>query len=95
MPELTTRLEGRIRRDFRAGDADEVVGCLAGLPVELFDFQDPERVMAAVVLASEGRLDRFISLFRLLQVDWRDALVAGGLAGDDWPDRLDAELPDT
>lgn len=95
MAELTRRLEARIRGDFRAGDADEVIGCLTGLSVELFDFQDPERVMAAVVLASEGRLDRFFPLFRLLKVDWRDALVAGGLAGEDWPDRLDAELPDT
>jgi hypothetical protein len=52
-------------------------------------------MMAAVVLASQGRLDRFFPLFRLLKVDWRDVLVAGGLADEDWPSRLDAELPGT
>jgi len=29
------------------------------------------------------------------ETDWRDALVAGGLADDDWPDRLNEELPDS
>jgi hypothetical protein len=28
-------------------------------------------------------------------VDWRDVLVAGGLADADWPDRLNVELPDS
>ena len=93
MAELSRRLESRIRRDFRAGDADTVISYLAGLSDESFDYQDRERVMAALVLAANGRLDRFIRAFRLLKVDWRDVLVAGGLANEDWPSRLDAELP--
>ncbi len=60
-----------------------------------FGRQDPERILAAVVLASRGRLDRFFPLFRLLKADWRDVLVAGDLADEDWPSRLDAELPGT
>jgi len=30
---------------------------------------------------------------RLVTADWRDVLMAGGLAGAGWPARLEAELP--
>lgn len=92
---LTRRLRKRISRDFPPGTAEEVTGCLTGLDTKTFDGQDPERVKAAVVLASNGEWQRFSALCHLAEVDWRDALVAGGLADDDWPDRLDAELPDS
>lgn len=93
MAELTGRLQARIRADFRSGDADQVIGWLASLPAEQFGGQGPERIMAAVVLASHGRLDRFFPLLRLVKIDWRDVLVAGDLADEDWPSRLDVELP--
>jgi hypothetical protein len=35
----------------------------------------------------------FRAVLRLVTVDWRDVLVAGGLADADWPARLEAELP--
>lgn len=95
MAELTRRLCKRISRDFPPGAAEKVTGYLIGLDAETFDGQDPERVQAAVVLASNGEWQRFTALCRLAEVDWRDALVAGGLADDDWPDRLNAELPDS
>jgi hypothetical protein len=93
--ELTPRLSKRIRRDFPTGTADKVAGYLASLADEDFGGQDAERVQAAIVLASAGRWDRFLSVFGLLKLDWRDVLVAGGLANADWPTRLDAELPST
>jgi hypothetical protein len=89
---LTPRLSERIRRDFPAGTADEVAGYLTSLADEALGGQDPERVQAAIVIASAGQWDRFLSVFRLLKLDWRDVLVAGGLANADWPARLDAEL---
>ncbi len=51
-----------------------------------------ERVQAAVVLWAGGDLGRFDDSLAVCEVDWRDALVRGGLADDDWPERLDAEL---
>lgn len=54
MAELTRRLRKRISREFAPGTAGEVTGCLTGLDAETFDGQDPERVQAAVVLASNG-----------------------------------------
>ena len=44
-------------------------------------------------MASCGRLDRFFPLLRLVKIDWRDVLVAGDLADEDWASRLDVELP--
>jgi hypothetical protein len=92
MAGLTSRLSERIYRDFPAGTADEVAGYLASLAGDAFGGQDPERVQAAIVLASAGQWDRFLGIFHLLRTDWRDVLVAGGLANADWPARLDAEL---
>jgi hypothetical protein len=86
-------LIARIRRDFTPNDAGEVISWLDGLPEEAFGRQNPERVQAALVLAASGDLTEFIGGVRLLRVDWRDVLVAGALAEEDWPERLEAELP--
>lgn len=51
-----------------------------------------ERAQAAVVLLAGGDVLRFGQAARLALRDWRDLLVAAGLAHPDWPDRLDAEL---
>lgn len=93
MADVTARLRKRIDREFPAGTAEEVARSLAGLPADAFGGQDQERVMAGVILASDGQWERFRAALRLATVDWRDVLVAGGLADADWPARLEAELP--
>ncbi|GIJ09740.1 hypothetical protein Van01_29540 [Micromonospora andamanensis] len=95
MPTPTTRLVNRIRRDFPTpGSSDEVIARLTELPPDAYGRQDAERVQAALVLAARGQWSRFAAGMELLREDWRDVLVAGGLAEGDWPERLDAELPD-
>lgn len=54
--------------------------------------QDHERMLAAVVRLAEGRLDRLDQALELARTDWRDLLVAAGLANADWPTRLSAWL---
>jgi hypothetical protein len=92
--DLTPRLVNRIHRDFPAGSAEEAARRLTDLPADVFGLQDHERVMAAIVLASAGQWQRFVYFIRLVAQDWRDVLVDGGLADEDWRDRLSAELPD-
>ena len=53
-----------------------------------------ERIQAALVLGAAGKWNRFELQVRRLQRDWRDALVVGGLAGEDWPAKLEEALPD-
>jgi len=48
-----------------------------------------ERVQTAVVSLSAGDMDRFEDELDLARRDWRDVLVAAGLAGEDWAQRLD------
>ena len=85
--EPTTRLMRRIREDFGA-DAELVATELG----ELEDYASSERVQAAVVQLARGDLDRLDRQLREARIDWRDVLVAAGLAHEDWPERLDDYL---
>jgi hypothetical protein len=46
-----------------------------------------ERVHAAVVIPADGDVDRLVVLAPEAEQDWRDVLVAAGLAGEGWPER--------
>ena len=92
MPAPTQRLADRIARDFEPRHVPDVVGCLEGLTEKDYYRQDPERRQAALVFAASGDYRRFVSAVALLRIDFRDALLSGGLGHGDWPERLDAEL---
>jgi hypothetical protein len=82
---VTPRSFKRIREDFGTS-ADHVVDQLRQADC---DNQDPERVLAAIILLAKGdpaRLRYFIGLSRS---DWRDVLVFSGLGNGDWPEQLD------
>jgi hypothetical protein len=83
------RLIRRIRRDFNRGVDDEVIRRLTALRPD----DSSERLQAALVLGAGGKWNRFEQQLRRLERDWRDALAVGGLADEDWPARLSAELP--
>jgi hypothetical protein len=51
-----------------------------------------EPVQAAIVLLANGDIGRLRQALHLAAADWRDLLVAAGLADEDWPVRLDREL---
>ncbi|MFZ0324291.1 MAG: hypothetical protein WAN48_09200 [Actinomycetes bacterium] len=89
MNPVTTRVAKRVRRDFpEPGRADALIRRLS-------EASESERVQAAVVLWAGGDRARFDDSLALCEVDWRDVLVRGGLADEDWADRLDAELGTT
>ncbi|MGW3336580.1 hypothetical protein ACWDCL_03720 [Streptomyces sp. NPDC001009] len=48
--------------------------------------------MVAVLLLALGEVGGVWSALLLGRTDWRDLLVVGGLAEEDWPEVLDAEL---
>ncbi|MFI5776590.1 hypothetical protein [Nocardia sp. NPDC051570] len=56
------------------------------------DYFTSERVKAGIIMLANGSLTKFRSAVDLAETDWRDLLVAAGLAHEDWPARLDAEL---
>jgi hypothetical protein len=84
--EMTARLRRRIDFDFPSpGSSTEVARIVA-------ETSDGERVQSAIVLCAAGDLERLRYAVRLAISDWREVLVSGGLADDDWPERLEAEL---
>src|SRR5215469_14230140 len=90
--QLTPRLRKRIKHDFPPDSARYVLSYLEGLADREYGGQGRERIQAALVLASHGRRDRFESMVRLLRIDWRDVLMAGGVGQGDWSAVLDEEL---
>ena len=91
---IPERLVRRVRRDFGTR-ADEILRRLESLQLPLIEKQGTdglERVQAAIVLAARGDEARFERNAALAERDWRDILVAAGLAQGDWPGMLDDEL---
>jgi hypothetical protein len=89
---LTERIERHVRETFEASDAELVLDALAAWRISYEPEPPSERLIAAVVFSSGGRLDGVDAAFELAEQDWRDLLMAGGLARGDWPERLDARL---
>lgn len=87
-PVLTPRLIARIRRDFGTS-ADHVIDQLGAAES---GNQRRERVLAAIIAVPNGDPGRLQSAIKLSRIDWRDVLVAGGLANEDWPTQLDQTL---
>jgi hypothetical protein len=90
--DVSARLTRWVEQHFDAADALEVLAVLRDLPPGVIGGQDLERVQAALVLNTAGDVKAFQRQLALAAVDWRDALVAGGLANAGWSRKLDAVL---
>jgi len=94
------RLRRRIERDFPGpgsakGIEDLLANAVESLHLSQWDSDEIERIQAAIVIGGSGDLGQLRGMRDLALQDWRDALVAAGLANEDWPERLDAELGPT
>jgi len=91
---LDTRVIRRVRRDFQQFYVtDSVLRKLAELPLGSTDpMLNSERVQAAIVLLVDGDIAKLQNALTLARTDWRDLLLAAGLAEANWPARLDAEF---
>lgn len=47
-----------------------------------------DRIQFALLLLARGSHERFMSELHQAKIDWRDTLVAAGLANEDWPEVL-------
>ena len=80
-----------MRADFE--DADFVLALLRDWRISYEEEPPGERLVAAAVLCADGDLDELGRALDLAEMDWRDLLVAAGLADRDWPRRLEELLP--
>jgi hypothetical protein len=72
------------RRFFSPANAQEVIAALEATDLPLIA-NNGERVFLAILLLSRGDMDKFRIGLKQAKTDWRDTLVAAGLANSDWP----------
>lgn len=86
---MATRFAGhRLAR----GSTTERAQRLRGLNENQFGGQGAERIQAAIVFMSHGSWGSLVDGLGAHEQDWRDVLVNGGLADDDWPAVLAGNL---
>jgi hypothetical protein len=86
------RLTVQVVRDF-GPMADAVLRRLDELDLPFAEDMDPA-ALEGVQTSSSGpaRRERVERLCSLAEIDWRDVLVAAGLADENWRDRIDEAL---
>ena len=82
----SARLARKIRESFPPGRVDEVISRLTTLPDTS---QSAERIQTAMIVRSDGNLERFMSEVELVQLDRRDTLMGSGLEHADYEEQLD------
>lgn len=96
MVAISTRLGRRIQLEFphHPNLVASALGELTSevLPGEARDSVEIERIQVAALLLAEGDLRKLDDALLLGKTDWRDLLVAGGLADEGWQRRVAAEL---
>ena len=80
----TALVRQQAQRFFNPAHADEVIATLDGTELPLIA-NNGERVFLAILLLSHGDMQQFRTVLQQARVDWRDTLVAAGLADEDWP----------
>jgi hypothetical protein len=93
---ISTRLERRVQAEFPR-HATLVTAALIELTSDIFpsetrDSPAIERIQLAALLVAQGDLGGLDGALALGRQDWRDLLVAAGLADEGWQSRVAAEL---
>jgi len=87
------RLE--VERRFRPADRQAAIGLLESLEMPFLQAPDRTvdraRVQLAIVRLSGGDVGVLARAAKRATIDWRDVLVAAGLANADWRDVLERE----
>jgi hypothetical protein len=86
----TSLVRQQSRRFFGASQADDVIAAFDATELPLIA-NNGERVFLAILLLSRGDMQRFRMELQQARIDWRDTLVAAGLANEDWPSVLRQE----
>ena len=82
--QLEASILDAIRRSFAAGARDYVTARLANTGLPMGAVAPPPRVHAAILLLAAGDRAKFDDALASACGDWRDTLVAAGLASQNW-----------
>ena len=84
---VTPRVRRKIDKLFDPQSASEIMRLLESASLPLIN-NNGERVHLAVLHLSQGDREKFDEALKIAQIDWRDTLVAAGLANGNWPEVL-------
>ncbi|MER7541512.1 hypothetical protein [Actinomadura sp.] len=96
MVDVSERVRRRVRADF-PHHVPQVTEALAGLTSDVFrgeprDSIHVERIQVAALVLARGHLGELDEAISLGRTDWRDLLVAAGLADEGWQELVENEL---
>ena len=86
---LEASIVKEIQRSFAAADRDYVSAKLANTGLPMGAVAPPPRVHAAILWLAKGDRAKFDDVLASACADWRDTLVAAGLANQNWKLVLD------
>jgi len=92
---LEASIVKEIQRSFAAGDRDYVSEKLASTGLPMGAVAPPPRVHAGILFLAKGNRAKFDEVLSSACADWRDTLVAAGLANQNWKLVLDKRGIDT
>ena len=87
---VTESVRQQAHRFFSPANAEVVLAALRETNLPLIA-NNGERVHLGILLLSRGDMARFRQELSQARIDWRDTLVAAGLANGDWPEILREE----
>jgi hypothetical protein len=88
MEDLKLSIVELIDRTFAARDTAAVKQKLRVQLKEVSENPLRPRIQVAIILLSQGDIDRIDQFINHACLDWRDTLVAAGLENQDWKDKL-------
>ncbi|MDH4021839.1 MAG: hypothetical protein OEW88_08315 [Gammaproteobacteria bacterium] len=86
---LEASIVKEIERSFAAADRDYISAKLANTGLPMGAVAPPPRVHAAILWLARGNRAKFDEVLAGACADWRDTLVAAGLASQNWKLVLD------
>ena len=88
---MSPLVRNEVRARFTGQDAVDVERLLGAIELSLNEpaqRRERDRVHLGILLLAGGSFERFARELALAAADWRDLLVAAGLANEDWPEVL-------
>ncbi|MFJ8231884.1 hypothetical protein ACIQ9E_18290 [Streptomyces sp. NPDC094448] len=80
---ITARITSKILQQY-GDEADAVASLLEEVELEVFHRPAEERFTAAVLILADGSVGKLLDALRLMEMDWRDLLIAADVAQADW-----------
>ena len=88
---LEKAVKDEAQKYFEGTELETAIGMLESTPLPMDQAAPPPRVHIAVLWLAEGNIKKLASEIENASCDWRDTLLAAGLADENWPELMAAK----